>query len=407
MTGPGFAIIDFETTGLFHGRNDRIIEIAVVHADRFGNVTGKWETLVNPGRDLGRHDIHRIRAADILAAPTFEQIAPRLVELLSGRVLVAHNARFDTGFLLAELDRISYWLGLEIPKLCTMQLAKELLPGSGRALRDCCDAYGIELLDAHRASADALATAHLLAAYIASTPETEYWNDLVDGAEDLGWPPLALVEAAWIAREAAAVDPTTFLERITLKLPDDSGPSEHTEYLALLDRCLIDQQLSVHEANALVQLAEEYGISRASCEQLHRRYFDDLTAIAWADGVLTVDEISTLVAVGKLLRITAETIAGAMQRPTDAAEPAVSDYARAFSLAPGDLVVLTGEMARSRDEWQAELVGLGFVPWAAVTKKVKLVVAADPDSLSGKARKARDYGIAIVDERGLAALLAR
>jgi DNA polymerase III subunit epsilon len=38
-------------------------------------------------------------------------------------------------------------------------------------------------------------------------------------------------------------------------------------------------------------------------------------------------------------------------------------------------------------------------------KKVKLVVAADPDSLSGKARKARDYGITIVSEAGLVSLL--
>ena len=47
------------------------------------------------------------------------------------------------------------------------------------------------------------------------------------------------------------------------------------------------------------------------------------------------------------------------------------------------------------------------MPWDAVTRKVKLVAAADPDSLSGKARKARDYGIPIVDEAGLAAILAR
>jgi oligoribonuclease (3'-5' exoribonuclease) len=41
-SAAGFAIIDFEKTGLFHGRNDRVIEVAVVHADRFGTVTGQW-----------------------------------------------------------------------------------------------------------------------------------------------------------------------------------------------------------------------------------------------------------------------------------------------------------------------------------------------------------------------------
>ena len=41
-----------------------------------------------------------------------------------------------------------------------------------------------------------------------------------------------------------------------------------------------------------------------------------------------------------------------------------------------------------------------------MTKKVELVVAADPDSLSGKARKAHDYGVPIVDDSGLVGLLA-
>ena len=68
-------------------------------------------------------------------------------------------------------------------------------------------------------------------------------------------------------------------------------------------------------------------------------------------------------------------------------------------------VLLTGDMQRSRTEWEQDLTALGFVPWGAVTKKVKLVVAADPDSISGKARKARDYGIPIVNEAGLAMLI--
>jgi DNA polymerase-3 subunit epsilon len=66
-----------------------------------------------------------------------------------------------------------------------------------------------------------------------------------------------------------------------------------------------------------------------------------------------------------------------------------------------DLVVLTGEMTRARADWYRELGFHGFTTWEAVTKKVKLVAAADPDSLSGKARKARDYGIPVVGESWL------
>ena len=402
MPGPGFAVIDFETTGLFPGGHDRVVEVAVVHLGPDGRITGQWDTLVNPGRDLGPQHIHRIRACDVLGAPTFAQIAPRLVELLSGRVVVAHNASFDTRFLLAELRRAGYagWSTLE--SLCTMQLAREFLPGAGRSLEDCCAAYGIELVGAHRASVDAAATARLLEAYILHNPMWDGWSDNV-AAADSEWLALPGERVSWQPRDTERADPKTFLQRITIKMPEHSGPAEHLDYLALLDRCLIDRVLSAHEANALVNLAESLGISRTTCEALHRQYFDDLTAIAWADGELSLCEIADLVDVAQLFDIPTETVAAAMQPPT---QPLVAPEHPAFCLEPGDLIVLTGEMSRPREEWHVELLQRGFVPWAAVTKKVKLVVAADPDSLSGKARKARDYNIAVICEQHLMKLVS-
>lgn len=86
-------------------------------------------------------------------------------------------------------------------------------------------------------------------------------------------------------------------------------------------------------------------------------------------------------------------------RPRDSAS--VSSHgdklAVTLPLGPGDMVVFTGTMAESRDEWEQRAVAHGFVPWPSVTKRVKLVVAADPDSLSTKAKRARGYGIPIVD----------
>ncbi len=72
-----------------------------------------------------------------------------------------------------------------------------------------------------------------------------------------------------------------------------------------------------------------------------------------------------------------------------------------FRLHRGDRVVLTGAMERSRDEWIYTLEGLGLVVWPTVTMQVSLVIAADVDSESTKARKAREYGIPIVDEAWL------
>ena len=425
MSGPGFAVIDFDPWGLSPANHDRVIEVAVVHVDEYGLVEGQWETLVNPGRDLGRQDIHHIRASDVMRAPAFEQIAPQLIELLAGRVLVAHNASFDTRFLLAELELAGYRAMPDLIALCTMQLARDFLPGAGRSLADCCAAYDIDLVDAHRASVDALATAQLLGAYIGSTDDREFWFSRIGAALDQSWPPASAASTDWMPRPSfdhpVEVTAQSFLSRITIKMPEYAGPAECLNYLALLDNCLLDRHLSAHEAAALVVLAEALGIDRNTVESLHLEYFDELTKVAWGDGVLTTGEMADLVEVGNLLDLSTVTITRAFVKPNTQATPSplversssvgpnspveLVETRRPFALAPGDLIVLTGEMSHPRSEWEARLASLGFIPWPAVTKKVRLLAAADPDSLSGKARKARDYGIPIVAEAGLERLL--
>jgi DNA polymerase-3 subunit epsilon len=408
MPSPGFAVIDFETTGLFPGGHDRVVEVAIVHVDPSGAIEGRWDTLINPGRDLGPQHVHRIQAAEILDAPTFAQITPKLLELLAGRVIVAHNASFDLRFLAAEFDRAGVWGMPSITSLCTMQMAREYLPGAGRALADCCDALDIVLDDAHRAAADALATAQLLAAYIEATDDRHGWNAVITEASSATWPAFSGAEAEWFPRESSrsASAAINFLERITLKMPEYAGPAECLDYLALLDRCLIDRHISAHEAHGLVALAEELGISRTTCEALHLEYFDQLTDIAWADGVLTADEAADLLQVADLLGVPTPTVERALTSPLVGVVPAAGSAApQPFGLAAGDMIVLTGDMVRPRSEWESHLIALGYKPHGAVTKKVRLVAAADPDSLSGKARKARDYGIPIVGEAWLVGLL--
>lgn len=410
MAGPGFAVVDLETTG-FSPKSDRIVEVAVVHLDADGAITGRWDTLVNPERDLGAQHVHRIRAADVAHAPTFMEIAPHLLELLHGRVLVAHNASFDLRFLRAEIARAGFDAHAELPShLCTLELARELLSGAGRSLQDCCDAFDITITDAHRAAGDAEATAQLLRAYIQLTHPTEYWRHLSDGVLPSDPAPSCErpLESVWRHREAAAAEGAThFLERIAMRMPDVSGPAAHQDYLSMLDRCLVDRMLSVHEQRALVALAEDLGIGRETANSLHRKYFAAMAAVAWADGVLTAEEMGDLAGVAQMLRVPSEDITAAMQAPATPQPTVATGAAQArLALAPGDLVVLTGEMRRPREAWAEVLVGLGYVVWPAVTKKVRLVVAADVDSLSGKARKARDYGIDVVDEATLERLLA-
>jgi DNA polymerase-3 subunit epsilon len=405
MPEPGFAVIDFETTGLFPGRHDRIIEIGVVHVDPAGRITGRWDTLVNPGRDLGPQRIHGIGAAEVLDAPTFADVAGHLVELLRGRVLVAHNARFDVGFLTSELERIGYGGVAGVEALCTMLLAREFLPGTGRSLADCCDACGITISEAHRAVSDAEAAARLLGVFI-ELGNREAWDAAIDAALRSTWStwssPLPR-ESVWRPRSRGAEAPRDFLDRLQDRMPELAGPDEHQVYLALLDRCMADRHLSEHETRELVRTADELGIGRATGSDLHRQYFEALAAIAWSDGVLSADEVADLVRVARMLHISDQNLTKALSQPqmvVASVPPADIKHAAAarFNLAPGAEIVLTGDMARPRAEWHTILLERGFVPRPAVTKRIHVVAAADPDSLSGKARKARAYGIPIVSE---------
>jgi DNA polymerase-3 subunit epsilon len=160
----GFAAIDMETTGL-SPRIDRVVEIAVIQLDRDVLPCSEFATLIKPGRDLGATHIHRITASDVVSAPRFEQVAPMLLDLLRGRVIVAHNVQFDVRFLHAEFA----WIGIELPELpamCAMQLAPQYLRGlPARSLGACCLAAGIQLDGAHAATVDARAVAQLLACY--------------------------------------------------------------------------------------------------------------------------------------------------------------------------------------------------------------------------------------------------
>jgi len=116
--------VDVETTGLYP-QSDRIVQIAVRQVDRFGNTQNVWHSLVDPSRDPGPTHIHGITTEMLTGAPRFTVIAPKVAELVTGRVLVSHNASFDWGFLQAESSRCV--VGLESShRLCTLALARRL-----------------------------------------------------------------------------------------------------------------------------------------------------------------------------------------------------------------------------------------------------------------------------------------
>ncbi|PFG32038.1 exonuclease domain-containing protein [Paramicrobacterium agarici] len=408
----GYAVVDFETTGILPSYHHRVIEIGVVHVESDGTVSGRWETVVNPQRDLGSQSIHGIRASDVLDAPDFADIVPELAGLLQGRVFVAHNVNFDLRFLQAEFERAGYLLHPQIPSLCTMRLAHSFGLGGSASLAAACESFGIPLGSAHRAGDDAFAAAQLLAVYrreSAMWPDwNQFWADWERSGGAYSYPMLPTKGVLWQQRKGPVEPQSSFLNRLSARLDRDVEPGAESEYLALLDRCLLDRSISVSEAGMLVALADEIGLDRRAAEVLHVGYVDDLVSAAWMDGIVTEAERRELEKVARALEIPVEAVADALATPPAAvATPMTAPLPamEAFALCPEDMVVLTGEMSRPRSEWSAIIESRGFKTHPNVTKKVSLVAAADPDSLSGKAKKAREYSIPIVDEAGLARLV--
>jgi len=406
----GYAVVDVETTGL-SARSDRIVELAVVRVDEAGHVEDEWATLLNPGRDLGPQAIHRISAADVLDAPKFEDVAGAVAGLLAGRVFVAHNAAFDRRFVQAELDHV----GLAVPDLeplsvCTMHWAGRLLPVTYRTLAGCCACAGVALGDAHEALADARAAAGLLGVLVARGGPELPWKDTLVAASRAAWPQVgggSSQSDVRTVRRGASAERGHFLARLVATAPPPPSDEEAAAYLATLDRALLDRFLSEREQRALVELASDLRIDRRTAEALHRDYLRELALRALDDGVVTTEEMADLDAVAALLGLGPQDVEEALAAAADApGTPAASPRTPGFALTRGDLVVFTGEMLRPREEWEEAASGAGLVPWRSVTKKVRIVVAADPDSLSTKARKAADYGIPIVGEDAFAAMLA-
>jgi DNA polymerase-3 subunit epsilon len=153
--------VDLETTGGQAAR-DRVIEAGVVLLED-GRVVEEWSTLVNPGVRIpyAIQEFTGISEAMVADAPPFAEIAAALAARLDGRLFVAHNARFDYGFLRAEFRRLGR--RFRAPVLCTVRLSRALTPGErGHNLDAVMARWGIECAARHRALGDARVLAELL-----------------------------------------------------------------------------------------------------------------------------------------------------------------------------------------------------------------------------------------------------
>lgn len=413
MSNFSFAVLDVETTGLFPGGHDRIIEIAIINMDLDGVILGEYETLINPDRDLGPTHIHKITADMVKNAPLFKDIAGNILDYLAGNIIVGHNVSFDYRFLDCEFQR----LGINLPRpltLCTLNMAKKMEPNiPSRKLGALCDYFNIPITRQHSAYGDCLSTAKLF-----KTLMVEYGSDyfpqlITPPVNKSCWPVITKADVCF-KRSCYETEKKecNYIGGLIERLPISGETSERKEleYLNLLDEILADRRTTQKESELLFDLAMDFRISKNKALILHQRYLSSLVRIAVLDGIITEAEMADLNQVAKLLSISdkiLEDLISCFHKNNN-----IKDLAQDRQKFIGKTVCFTGTLCSFYDGMQITRemahkfsVEHGLIVKKGVTKDLDFLVAADPDSMSGKAKKAREYSTRVLAEQAFWSML--
>lgn len=185
-----YAIVDIETTGGYAAANG-ITEIAVYIHDG-ERVVKHFETLINPQRDIPRFITGLTGITDemVADAPSFDEVADVLFELLNDNIFIAHNVNFDYSFLKHHLKESGYELTAK--KLCTVRLTKKVFPDlPSYSLGNLCRLLQLPITNRHRAGGDAMATVKLFERCLANNG-IEHVDQMLKRSSADQWLPLHL-----------------------------------------------------------------------------------------------------------------------------------------------------------------------------------------------------------------------
>ncbi len=157
-----YVVFDIETTGL-SVVNNKIIELAGVKM-KGGEEIGRFSTFINPHEKIPYHISQLTNITDdmVVGAPELEPKLREFVDFIEDAVLVAHNARFDMGFMQANLKQLGLPV-LQNAVLDTLELARLMYPTlKNHRLNTLSDKFKVSLENHHRAIDDSIALGHVL-----------------------------------------------------------------------------------------------------------------------------------------------------------------------------------------------------------------------------------------------------
>ncbi len=365
--------IDLETTGI-NPELDRIVEIAGVIFDTDAKqVIGEFESLINPKRNipLEASKIHGLTADHVSMAPTFEELAKWLEQIVNGRPLIAHNSQFDSSFLSREFKRSDVQLNLS-QSICTQRLA------AGMSLKDACSSLEIEIEHHHSALADARASLAIFKHFFAAGNLT--LDDGSSSSRVFQGNSVITISRSQVGIPSFARPVSSFSRQLVF--PDLDS---HFAYWAVLNEYLEDLEISKFEHEALRGLAESLGISAEQEHSLQLDYLNSLEAASLRDGIVSQTEADTLNIFAKALGIPKTFV------PHDNSTGLPES---------GALICVTGTAEIegknwNKDSWRTKLSEMGyrFTDDLKKSDNVAMLLQDSPGSQSSKVAKAMAWGI--------------
>ena len=414
-----YAVVDTETTGL-SSTKDRIIELAIIGLDADGNKEWEWCSLINPERDTGHGlviKVHQIYPPDVADAPKFADLAGHIADVLNGRVVIAHNARFDLRMIGAEFER----LGVDLPpvaQICTQELARDC-GYRPFTLESCCEILKIEMDGMHHALADARATWRLAQklydfSHKGLQSEVKVYLDTLPA-----WPAIPVVtresktrpilpNRKTVRQKSTVSSGNAGLEKssnnVMPEIETYSVDREQPEskYLAAVEWVLEDREITIEQQQALKELRTELQLTEDKAHEIHMAFVCGLAGSMWDDGEISKHEKFDLEVVGKALKLNEADIKFALDNPTK-----LDLINRDYDLEVGMKVVFTGEMSIPRSKWgdRAKKAGLRVI--GAVSGKTDYLVVPFGETGSSKSLKARSIGVRVVSEQRFLRMIKR
>lgn len=406
----GFAVIDCETTGL--EQKNRVVEIAVLTYDNKFNLTGTYETVLNPKTDLGMPSIHGINGLIASEAPIFPQISTSLAHLLNDRIIIGHNVKFDIGFICREFSKVESWFMWSGACVDTVRMASSLnLNVENYKLSTLCEYFGINHQNAHSAMGDARATGQLfmkllqlggksllnIAERTLEIPSEET-NDFSE------WQPRHVIQQ----KLNVPYDYFSYLDTLrdgeTLNLSDVKINS----YLSGIHRCLINGSYTRQEYMMMKDMTELLDLSKFEVINLNEEYLYLLICQnLYLNGFKWNSEDADLLDTAKEFTGIKETrVKELLQETLSKPEIISAGYNTLkdlYSFKPKDKFVLDGEdFKNGRQYWSRQLLIMGYELKDKTTRtQTKAVICNDPYSLSQNATLAREFNIPVLTEETL------